>query len=66
MKNNFFIFIIDDLLYELKRSEFFSKIDHRSDYHQIRMHTDAILLTAFRNHEGLYEFIVMPLSSPMP
>jgi Reverse transcriptase (RNA-dependent DNA polymerase) len=60
VKNNFFIPIIDDLLDELKNTKFFSKIDLKSDYHQIRMHPQAIPLTAFRTHEELYEFTVMP------
>nr|GEV22313.1 putative reverse transcriptase domain-containing protein [Tanacetum cinerariifolium] len=60
VKNRYRLPRIDDLFDQLQGSQFFSKIDLRSGYHQLRVHEDDIPTTAFRTRYGHFEFTVMP------
>nr|GEW28911.1 hypothetical protein [Tanacetum cinerariifolium] len=56
VKNQYPLPRIDDLFDQLQRSSVYSKIDLRSGYHQLRVHDEDILKTAFRTRYGHYEF----------
>ncbi|KAL6349618.1 hypothetical protein AAG906_035779 [Vitis piasezkii] len=60
MKNKYHLPRMDDLFDQLKGVKYFSKIDLRIGYHQLRVRKEDVPKTAFRMRYGHYEFLVMP------
>jgi hypothetical protein len=60
IKNKFLSPMVEELLDELQGAPFFTKLDLRSSYHQVRMHPADVEKTTFRTHDDLFEFSVMP------
>ena len=59
IKNKYPLPCIDYLFYQLKAESYFSKIDIRSAYHQLRVRGQYIEKMTFHNRYGHYEFFVM-------
>ncbi|MCO5570753.1 hypothetical protein L7F22_024481 [Adiantum nelumboides] len=60
IKNRFLVRRVEDLFDKLQGSTYFSRIDLKSGYHQIRIVDEDIVKIAFCTTFGLYEYLVMP------
>jgi hypothetical protein len=61
VKGKYPVLVIDESLYELASTSWFSKLDLRAGFHQIRLHAGEEYKTAFQTHCGQYEFKIMAL-----
>ncbi|KAH0673859.1 hypothetical protein KY290_026081 [Solanum tuberosum] len=59
IKNKYPLPRIDNFFDQLQRASYFSKVDLRSGYHQLRVTGVEIPKTAFRTRYGHYEFLVL-------
>ncbi|MCO5563349.1 hypothetical protein L7F22_016990 [Adiantum nelumboides] len=60
IKNRFFVPQVDDLFDKLQGSTYFSRVNLKSGFHQIRIVDEDIVKIAFCTTFGLYEYLVMP------
>ena len=56
IKGKFPLPIIDELMDELSMASWFTKLDLRDDYHQLRLAPGEEYKTSFQTHSGHFEF----------
>jgi hypothetical protein len=54
VKNRYPMPLMDEILDELVGTKYFTKLDMRSGYHQVRMKPKDEHKTAFKTHQGHY------------
>ena len=60
IKNSYTLPRADDIIDHLHGARYFTKLNLRTGYHQIRISEDDVPKTTFRERYGHYEFLVMP------
>ena len=61
VKNKYPLPRVDELFDRLHGTRYFSKLDLRSGYWQIRVREEDVPKTAFRSRYGSYEWLVLPM-----
>ena len=59
-KDRYLILLIEEILAQLEGAKYFTKIDIRQAFYQIRMFEDSEELTTFLTRFGAFKYLVMP------
>jgi hypothetical protein len=54
--------MIDDMLDQLQHAKYFTKMDLKSGYHQVRVKEEHTWKIAFNTRQRLYEWLLTPFS----
>ena len=61
IKNKYPLPLMDELFDRVTGAKYFTKIDLRTGFHQIRIADDDVEKTAFRTRYGSFEYLVLPM-----